>query len=93
MDAEGAVWLADSHHSCAVRVLDGGQVTHIIETAPSECIACVLGGPDRRTLFLVLAPPRDAPGNDQLVLGGPAARSRDGRVEAIRVDVPGAGWP
>jgi sugar lactone lactonase YvrE len=93
MDAEGAVWLADSHHHCAVRVLDGGQVTHIVETAPSECIACVLGGPDRRTLYLVLAPPRDAPGSDELVMGGPAAQSRDGRVEAIEVDVPGAGWP
>ncbi len=93
LDAEGAIWMADSHHCCAVRVLDGGQITHIVDTAPAECVACVLGGPDRRTLFLVLAPPRDAPGSEQLVLGGPPATARGSRVEALGVDVPGAGWP
>jgi len=93
IDAEGAIWMADPHHHCCVRVLDGGQLTHIVDTSPYECVACALGGPQRRTLFLVLAPPRDAPGSEQLVLGGPPPAVRGARVEALEVDVPGAGWP
>jgi len=76
-----------------VRVLDGGQVTHVIETSPWECIACMLGGADRRRLYLVLAPSRKEEAGEQFVLGGAPAVSRPGRVEVLRVDVPGAGWP
>jgi sugar lactone lactonase YvrE len=93
MDAEGAVWMADSHHQCCLRVLDGGQITHVVDTAPSEVIACALGGADRRTLFLVLARSRDEPMEEPFVLGGPPSNVRTGRVEALEVDVPGAGWP
>lgn len=93
MDAEGAVWLADPKHHCCVRVLDGGQITHIIDTDPWECIACVLGGEDGRTLFLVLAPSRHSASNEDFALGGPPASSRLGRVESLRVDVPGGGRP
>jgi sugar lactone lactonase YvrE len=93
IDAEGAVWVADPHHRCCMRVLDGGQLTHIVDTAPWECVACMLGGPDLCTLFLVLVAPRDAPGRESFVIGGPAAPSGTSRVEALEVDVPGAGWP
>jgi sugar lactone lactonase YvrE len=93
IDAEGAVWYADPHHHCCVRVLDGGQLTHIVDTAPYECVACMLGGDDLRTLFLVLVEPRDAPGRESFVLGGPPAPPGTSRVEALEVDVPGAGWP
>jgi sugar lactone lactonase YvrE len=93
IDAEGGVWVADPHHRCCMRVLDGGQLTHIVDTAPFECVACMLGGPDLRTLFLVLVEPRDAPGREGFVMGGPAAPSGTSRVEALEVDAPGAGWP
>jgi sugar lactone lactonase YvrE len=93
IDAEGAVWYASPPHRCCVRVLDGGQLTHIVDTSPYECLACMLGGPERRTLFLVLVPPRDAPGREEFVIGGPASRARGSRVEGLEVDVPGAGWP
>ena len=43
----------------------------------------MLGGPDRRTLFLLTA---DA-------FGGEAMRRRTGRIETVQVGVPGAGWP
>jgi sugar lactone lactonase YvrE len=92
-DVEGGVWMADPHHHCCARVLDGGQVTHIIDTAPMECVACTLGGPERRTLFLVLVPSRDAPGRENFVIGGPPSEPRGSRVEAVEIDVPGAGWP
>jgi sugar lactone lactonase YvrE len=43
----------------------------------------MLGGADRRTLFVVT--------NSG---SGPAiADKRDGRIETMRVDVPGVGWP
>jgi sugar lactone lactonase YvrE len=93
IDAEGAVWVADPHHSCCLRVRDGGQLTDIVDTAPWECVACMLGGEDLRTLFLVLVAPRDAAGRERLVIGGPPAPPGTSRVEALEVEVPGAGWP
>ena len=93
IDAEGAVWVADPHHRCCLRVRDGGQLTHIVDTSPYECVACMLGGDDGRTLFLVLVEPREAPGRESFVIGGPPSRAHTSRVEAIPVDVPGAGWP
>jgi sugar lactone lactonase YvrE len=43
----------------------------------------MLGGADRRTLYVIT--------NSS---SGPAiAERRDGRIETVRVDVPGAGWP
>ena len=93
MDAEGGVWMAQPEPQACVRVVDGGQVTHVIDTAPWECIACMLGGDDGRTLFLVLSPSRHDGVNAEFALGSPPAQSRVGRVEVQQVDVPGAGWP
>ena len=93
IDATGAVWMADPHHQCCVRILDGGQITHIIDTSPYECVACALGGDDRRSLFLVLAQDRHDPDGVRFAVGDPPSTARVGRVEYQRVDVPGAGWP
>ena len=93
IDADGAVWYASPAQRCCMRVRDGGQLTHIVDTAPYECVACMLGGPELQTLFLVLVEPRDAPGRESLVLGGPAAPPGRSHVEALEVEVPGAGWP
>lgn len=86
MDAEGAVWVACPVSRRFLRVREGGEVTDAVEPADERrAIACVLGGPDRRTLFLVTA-----------ATLGDAEKSRAlraGRVEAIRVAVPGAGTP
>ena len=93
LDAEGAVWMAAPAQQRCVRVLEGGQITHIIDTAPWECIACVLGGNDGHNLFLLLSPSRHDKTAPSFVLGSPAAVDRCSRLEAIEVDVPGAGWP
>lgn len=93
MDAEGGVWVANPEPQCCVRIVDGGQVTHLIDTAPWECIACMLGGDDGQTLFLVLTPSRHDRASASMTLGGPPSSERVGRVETIRVDTPGAGWP
>src|SRR5262252_6652737 len=52
LDAEGAAWYADVPHRRCVRVREGGEVLQTIGL-DRGCFACMLGGPDRRTLFLV----------------------------------------
>ena len=47
----------------------------------------MLGGPDRRTLFMMTA---EWLGPDKI---DEALARRTGRVLAIDVEVPGAGWP
>lgn len=83
LDAEGAVWVASPVSAEILRVLEGGAITHRIAVA-TQGIACMLGGSDRRTLFVLSAP---------LVAAEAALASRLGRIETVRVEVPGAGLP
>jgi sugar lactone lactonase YvrE len=86
LDAEGAVWAACVTASKFARVLAGGEIVDTVEfEPPRRTVACVLGGPDRRTLYMLTA--------DTL---GEAELSRElmtARVEQVQVDVPGAGLP
>jgi len=83
LDADGAVWYADVGTSRCVRVREGGEVLASIEL-DRGCFACVLGGPDRRTLFMAV--------NDW---AGPQAMTgaRRGQVVATEAPAPGVGWP
>lgn len=83
LDAEGAVWVADATGQACVRVAEGGEILDVVETGPMGCFACALGGQDRRTLFLCTGEG----------FSGAAIRRRTAAVEAVDVDVPGAGWP
>ncbi|MBT6276275.1 MAG: hypothetical protein HOI95_19350, partial [Chromatiales bacterium] len=83
LDAEGAVWVSDPRNNEVIRVLDGGEVTHRLSTGDLGAYACMLGGPERKTLF-VLA--NSGSGLD-------AAAKRDGCVLITQVDVAGAGLP
>lgn len=82
LDAEGAVWVASPLTREVLRVREGGAVAERIGFA-QLAIACMLGGPERRTLFVCTAPSVDPTGTG----------SRQGRIETVEVDVPGAGWP
>jgi sugar lactone lactonase YvrE len=84
LDAEGAVWYADPIGRRVVRVVEGGAVTDIVSFAPETPVACVLGGQDRRTLYVCAAM---AWRRDELI------GTRAGRVASLRVSVPGAGRP
>ena len=84
LDAEGAVWYADVPNKRCVRVRAGGEVQQTIEL-DRGAFACILGGPERRTLFIVAAEWGGVEG-----LGEPA---RLGQVVAAEVAVRGAGWP
>lgn len=84
LDAEGAIWVADPRNGQVFRVLEGGEVTDRIGCGPGRhAFACMLGGSDRRTLFVVT--------NE--TSGPPAAATRNGRIESVTVAVPGDGWP
>jgi len=91
LDAEGAVWTGTSELS-VVRVAEGGQVLQRVELPGNRApFALMLGGPDRRTLFIMTAEWRKADGlaNLQRLAEGP----RTGEILALPVAVPGAGRP
>jgi sugar lactone lactonase YvrE len=83
LDADGAVWVANANSSECVRVAEGGEILTTIDTGDRRCFACMLGGPDRKTLFMCVAEG----------FTGDSMRRRTGAIEAVEVDVPGAGWP
>jgi sugar lactone lactonase YvrE len=85
LDTDGAAWYADvgAHH--CVRVREGGEVLDTIET-DRGCFACMLGGPDGRTLYIVAADWSDPA---RLFSG----QTQTGRVLTARAPAPRAGWP
>ena len=94
LDAEGAVWFGSPVTGVFVRVAEGGRVLDTIPLPEGRwAIACALGGPGRRTLYMAtsqitleqLVACRDFESD----LRSPAV----GWIEAIEVPVPGAGLP
>jgi sugar lactone lactonase YvrE len=84
LDAEGGIWVASPSGKIGVmRVCEGGEITHFIEVA-THAYACMLGGPQRKTLFMLTA--------ETINPDGARAKS-SGRIEILEVEVPGAGLP
>jgi hypothetical protein len=67
-----------------LRVREGGEITDRVATGESWAVAPALGGPDLRTLYLVV--------NDT-TFEGMATGDSTCRIEAVEVAVPGAGSP
>jgi sugar lactone lactonase YvrE len=92
LDAEGAVWVSTGGCSI-VRVAEGGEVLQRVELRENRApFALMLGGPDRRTLFILTAEWRKADGitnNLERLTNGP----RTGEILTLPVSVPGAGRP
>ena len=92
MDAEGAVWVSAGGFSVA-RVAEGGKVLQRVELEENRApFALMLGGPDRRTLFICTAEWHTAdgpPANLERLAKGP----RTGEILALPVEVPGTGRP
>lgn len=84
LDAEGAVWLASPVTREVLRVREGGEVTDRVGT-PGQAVACALGGPKGRTLYVlsgkVMVTPRQS------------LEMRTGAIHAMTVAVAGAGHP
>ena len=83
LDAEGAIWVASPMSNEVVRVREGGEVVGRIAT-DQGAFACMLGGADRKTLYVLTAASSD-----------PAVcqATRTGRIESAEVEVAGAGLP
>ena len=89
MDAEGAVWCSDvgpEEVGVCLRVREAGEVLDRIEL-DRPCYACMLGGEDGRTLFMVVAKWFGPDRIDELI------QAKTGQILTARVDVPHAGWP
>ena len=84
LDAEGAVWTSMTLAHQFERISEGGEVTDRIDMGDRVAIACALGGPERRTLFLLSS--TDA--YPKRLVG-----TRLSQLDAVLVDTPGAGLP
>lgn len=90
IDSEGAVWAAFPWLGEFRRVREGGEVTDVIRIEPDTAtypdggtfaVDAVLGGPELRTLYLLISDTRP----ERLANGFEAT----GRIEAIEVEVAG----
>ena len=86
IDADGAVWYADVPNRRCVRVREGGEVLQTIDLDRGG-FACMLGGEDGRTLFMVAAEWRGMEAAAEVM------QEKTGQVLAAPAPAPGAGWP
>ena len=86
IDAEGALWYADVPNKRCVRVREGGEELQIV-TVDRGCFACMLGGVERKTLFIIAT---DWRGMDKIA---EVAQARTGQVLRLEAPSPHAGWP
>jgi sugar lactone lactonase YvrE len=94
LDAEGAVWVGLPFIATFQRVLDGGRVVDEIKLGGDKwAIAPALGGHDGRTLFLTTAITTSEIMSACVDFASDERSGSRGFLEAIRVDVPQAGWP
>ncbi|MBV9231937.1 MAG: SMP-30/gluconolactonase/LRE family protein [Chloroflexi bacterium] len=84
LDSEGALWYADVGNKCCVRVREGGEVLQTVHL-DRGCFACMLGGENKQTLFMMAAEWR---GFEKM-----ADLTRTGQVLTIDAPAPHAGWP
>jgi sugar lactone lactonase YvrE len=84
LDAEGGVWTSMTLANRFDRIVKGGTVTDRIDIGDRIAIACTLGGPERRTLFMLSS----TSAYPQRLVG-----TQLSRLDATTVDLPGAGLP
>jgi sugar lactone lactonase YvrE len=84
LDTSGAIWSAFPLAHEFRRIAPGGEVLDRIQMGDRLAIACTLGGPEMRTLFLLTS----------LALPGPAIEgTRDATIHVVEVATPGTGSP
>lgn len=79
LDTENAVWLASPFSQELLRVREGGEILQRVATEQLP-VACALGGPDGRTLFVLTT----------LHFEPEKTVERTGRIETTRVGVAGS---
>ncbi len=86
LDADGAVWYADVPNKRCTRVREGGEVLQTIDL-DRGAFACMLGGPDGQTLFILAAEWGGLEGVDD------TTARRTGQVLTTPAPARRAGWP
>jgi sugar lactone lactonase YvrE len=94
MDADGAVWTGVGQmgpQNLVGRVRDGGEVLDRVQL-DLPCFACMLGGEDGQTLFMLAADWRmsESPADN---IGRLTGGARSGRLLTAPAPAPAAGWP
>lgn len=84
LDRDGAVWVASFSENVFARIDRDGREQQRIELPGRRAIACVLGGSDRKTLFCLSA----VTSPEEL-----RQRKSSARIDAVDVEIPGAGYP
>ena len=84
LDTEGCIWVTCPESHKVIRVRRGGEIDGEIPLPGRDSYACMLGGSDGRDLYICTA---------RHYLPARTSQQRVGRIERIRVDVPGAGLP
>ena len=82
LNADGAVWIANATAPECALIAEGGEVLEVIDTG-APCFACMLGGDDGKTLFMLTA------GGS----GAHASEAANGKILISTVDSPRAGRP
>jgi len=83
LDENGNVWVANALANECLLFGPGGEVLQVVETS-QPCFACMLGGDDGRTLFMLTAVSSDH---------GLAGAERTGKIETTAVSTGHAGYP
>ncbi len=83
LNADGHVWIANAVAPECVLFAPGGKIVDVVET-DFPCFACMLGGEDGRTLFMLTAPTSNE---------SQAAAARNGHILAAEVRIGRAGLP
>jgi sugar lactone lactonase YvrE len=83
LDSAGTIWIANPLAPECARIAPGGEVLDTIATS-QNCYACMLGGDDGKTLFMMTAP---------AFFPEVAAAAPKGRIETATVEVAHAGLP
>jgi sugar lactone lactonase YvrE len=87
LDVDGCIWASSGNmtNDCA-RIREGGEVLERIQLDRS-CFATMLGGPERRTLFMLTAEWRGTEGVENVI------EERTGQILVAEAPSPGVGWP
>jgi sugar lactone lactonase YvrE len=83
LDANGHVWVANAIAPECVLVAPGGEIVATVQT-DQPCFACMLGGADRRTLYMMTAPTS---------MADVVSTARQGHIACAEVETAGAGRP
>ena len=83
LDADGAIWMSDFVGQRFARVHEGGEVSAEIPV-DGAAVACMLGGPDGRTLYGFVSP-----GSHPDEVAGKGLT----KIVTVEVDTPHAGYP